>query len=269
MSEVSVTILNQSIRVTNKNDQIIIRRVETNTLQTINAGGGSGSGDVVGPAGATNDHLVLFSGTTGKLIKDIGISPIALQSVRRNAANNGWEAFTPASALGFTPSRRLHYLTNVTQSFTGATDERLLGTIIVPGNTLQANDIVLIKFVGTKTGTAGTITWRIRVHTSSGAIGSAFSSGTIVGTSGAQGATNQYSKMYREIVFKNSLSSQAVISNAVANLVIDESFQTAAGAQVTLTNDYAVDEHFIITAQLAAGADTSNLTSWFVEIIRA
>ena len=32
-------------------------------------GGGGGSGDVVGPASATNNAPALFSGATGKLIK--------------------------------------------------------------------------------------------------------------------------------------------------------------------------------------------------------
>lgn len=36
----------------------------------VNSTGGSGSGDVVGPAGATDLHVALFDGTTGKLIKD-------------------------------------------------------------------------------------------------------------------------------------------------------------------------------------------------------
>jgi len=35
-------------------------------------GQGGGSGDVVGPAGATNNHVALFDGATGKLIKDGG-----------------------------------------------------------------------------------------------------------------------------------------------------------------------------------------------------
>ena len=36
------------------------------------AGGGAGSGDVVGPAGAADNAVALFSGTTGKLLKDGG-----------------------------------------------------------------------------------------------------------------------------------------------------------------------------------------------------
>jgi hypothetical protein len=32
----------------------------------------TGGGDVVGPAGATGDHVAVFNSTTGKLIKDGG-----------------------------------------------------------------------------------------------------------------------------------------------------------------------------------------------------
>lgn len=38
----------------------------------IDGAGGGGSGDVVGPASSTNDHIAVFSGATGKLIKDGG-----------------------------------------------------------------------------------------------------------------------------------------------------------------------------------------------------
>ncbi len=36
---------------------------------------GSGSGDVVGPGSATNNAIVFFSGTTGKLVKDLAAIP--------------------------------------------------------------------------------------------------------------------------------------------------------------------------------------------------
>lgn len=36
-------------------------------------GGGGGAGDVVGPASATDNAIVRFDGTTGKLIQDSGI----------------------------------------------------------------------------------------------------------------------------------------------------------------------------------------------------
>lgn len=45
------------------------------------AGGGGGSGDVVGPASATADALALFNGTTGKLVKDGGTLAAALAAL--------------------------------------------------------------------------------------------------------------------------------------------------------------------------------------------
>jgi len=45
------------------------------TGKLIKDGGAAGSGDVVGPAGATDSHLALFDGATGKLIKDGGAVP--------------------------------------------------------------------------------------------------------------------------------------------------------------------------------------------------
>lgn len=49
----------------------------TGTLDLVGSGGG-GSGDVTGPASSTNNNLVAFDGTTGKLIKDSGVATSAL-----------------------------------------------------------------------------------------------------------------------------------------------------------------------------------------------
>lgn len=46
----------------------------------------AGSGDVVGPAGATDGNFALFDGTTGKLLKD-GVSPNVFVLRSRNAIN--------------------------------------------------------------------------------------------------------------------------------------------------------------------------------------
>lgn len=43
-------------------------------------GGGSGSGDVVGPGSSTNDNIAVFNGTTGKIIKDGGATISAINS---------------------------------------------------------------------------------------------------------------------------------------------------------------------------------------------
>lgn len=50
-------------------------------------GGGSGSGDVVGPASATNGAVVLYDGTTGKLIKNSTILPTTVGIAIANLTN--------------------------------------------------------------------------------------------------------------------------------------------------------------------------------------
>lgn len=51
---------------------------------TLNATGGSGSGDMVGPAGATDENIVIFDGITGKLTKDGGATIAAIQNITTN-----------------------------------------------------------------------------------------------------------------------------------------------------------------------------------------
>lgn len=41
----------------------------------VNAAGGGGAGNVVGPASAVDGHLAVFDGTTGKILKDGGAVP--------------------------------------------------------------------------------------------------------------------------------------------------------------------------------------------------
>lgn len=56
--------------------------------------GGGGTGDVVGPAGATDGNIVIFDGPTGKLISDSGI---AIGDIITSA---GFQGGTQAIGLG-------------------------------------------------------------------------------------------------------------------------------------------------------------------------
>lgn len=57
-------------------------------LQEIGAAlGGVGTGDVVGPAGATTGHLAVYSDTTGKLIADGGAAPTGTNTGDETAAS--------------------------------------------------------------------------------------------------------------------------------------------------------------------------------------
>ena len=55
------------------------------TSGTSIAGGGGGSGDVVGPGSATNNNFVAFDGTTGKLVKDSTTSASSFASAAQGA----------------------------------------------------------------------------------------------------------------------------------------------------------------------------------------
>lgn len=65
---------------------------------------GSGTGDVVGPGSSTNNSVALFSGTTGKLLKD-GIAPGTAGNVLSSDGTN-WASAAPAST-SFTYSSKI------------------------------------------------------------------------------------------------------------------------------------------------------------------
>lgn len=60
---------------------------------------GVGSGDVVGPASATADAIALFSGTTGKLVKDSTVLLAALQAVSEKGAANGYASLDGSTVV--------------------------------------------------------------------------------------------------------------------------------------------------------------------------
>lgn len=178
---------------------------------------------------------------------------------------------TPAQAaaiyqplLGYTPSRRIVAKSNVSVSYTGTTNESTLFSIHIPAGTVAANDVISIQFRNTKTGSAGNIRTRIRVHTSTGgSVGTAFSSGTII--SDTTGLTILYNSQQRFLVFKNSLSSSSYLPSSANSAADLNQLNIAIG---TLTNDFASDQYIIITTILGNSGDTAIGESYAIEIIR-
>ena len=101
----------------------------------------AGSGDVVGPAGATTDHLAVFDGATGKLIKDGGAVPAGGGDVigpATNTADNvpqwdGADSKTLKDGLIITASRYSPTLTMITNLSAVTTKEAIYTRI---GNTV-------------------------------------------------------------------------------------------------------------------------------------
>jgi hypothetical protein len=165
------------------------------------------------------------------------------------------------SALGYSPSKRiLLHRNNVTSAaVTGGTTETLVDSLLVPGGTFQANDIVNIVIRSNKTGTAGATSVRFRLHTSSALAGT-------VGGISTGGTTNLYNDMGRNIVFKNSVSSQTVyvISSSAQN-----DLAAVGAARSTLSVNFAIDQYIVISLQNGNAGDSSTIDSWYVEILRS
>ena len=52
----------------------LVSKNDAGVETSYSAGGGGGSGDVVGPASAVDSNVAMFDGTTGKLLKDSGLT---------------------------------------------------------------------------------------------------------------------------------------------------------------------------------------------------
>lgn len=64
--------------------------VGDSTSAWIDEGGGGGTGDVVGPASSVADHLSVFDGTTGKLLKDGGKTIAEVKLIEQNSQSTAY-----------------------------------------------------------------------------------------------------------------------------------------------------------------------------------
>ena len=83
----------------------------------VGGGGGTGTGDVTGPAGAVADHIATYNGTTGKVIKDGGVPISALSAAP--AALTRTNDTNVTLTLGGLPNTALLQATSITVGWTG------------------------------------------------------------------------------------------------------------------------------------------------------
>lgn len=145
----------------------------------VNAGGTAleyftitGTGDVVGPASSTSDHVVLFDGTTGKLLKGAGFTGSDVGRLSTTQIFTGDKTFQGALTIPGSITMAANTFTrsgahNLTLTTTGTTNVTLptTGTLAITGaNTFTAaqtintasNQIVLSSGVNQLTLNSGT-----------------------------------------------------------------------------------------------------------------
>ena len=134
--------------VPGSNITLSVTKIGDKIAVEINSSGGGGSGDVVGPASATNGNIVLFDGTTGKLIKNSAYSPASF-----DVAGSAAAALVSANAYTDTQISALSFVSSVSGT---------LNRITSSGGTTPVIDISA-SYVGqssiTTLGTIATGVW--------------------------------------------------------------------------------------------------------------
>jgi hypothetical protein len=114
---------------------------------------------------------------------------------------------------------------------------------------MAANDMIdyIIKFTPSATATAKTI--KVYFNTSD-----SLSGATLFATYAGSVIASRYSGLQRKIIFKNSLSSQQILLSSQSTVINEDTTTTVA--LEAKTQNFAVNQYFIVSVQLAATTDT-------------
>jgi hypothetical protein len=145
-------------------------------------------------------------------------------------------------------------------AITGTTTSTLTASILIPANTVSTGDILYIKTRIRKTGTAGTLTTRMYINTTS-AIG-----GSLIGTSAAAAATSLYFQYSRTLAVKSSTNTESM----AGNLNINADDNVSATVAVSTSNiNWAVDQYLIVALQNSSTADSSRSSFIHMQVNKA
>jgi hypothetical protein len=136
---------------------------------------------------------------------------------------------------------------NTTSALTGTTSETLITSILIPANTFQAND--WLRWVASINATNNANSKILKFYFNTTA---SLSGATQVAQRQLTNVVTQ--PVIRNMFFVNSISSQKTLLGTALNTATDET--ATGGTQATLSINFAVDQYFIISGQLAVGTDT-------------
>jgi hypothetical protein len=139
-------------------------------------------------------------------------------------------------------------------AITGTTASTLTATILIPANTVSVGDVIYVKTRVRKTGTAGTLTTRMYINTSS-AIG-----GSLIATSAAAATTLMF-QYSRSLAVKSTTNTESM----AGNLNVNADDNTAVTTAVSANNiDWTVAQYLVVAVQNGSTADSSR--SSFIQV---
>ena len=190
--------------------------------------------DVYAPSPTHNDGIFWSSGTTRYENKSI------------------------TTVLGYTPYYTLDK-NNINVSLTGTTTETILDSSLITGGTIEANDRIIINVRALPTGVSGNKTLKVYANDSLTLTGA-----TLIAT---YTFTTTSVLFVRNIVFKNSVSSQNVIT-ASASAASDVQSSFTSGNFSTLSINFATNKYIILSGQLTVGTDTITINDSYLNLVR-
>ena len=247
---------------------------------TTPAGGGGGSvawGSITGSLIAQTDLQNALNGkqasgdyaTNTALTNGLATKQDSLGFTPENVSNKSTSVSTDKASDTKYPSVksvydyyayfRMFYQTTAETSVTGTTAETLIDSVLIPANTLAANDIVQIAARTLKT-TAAAGTLRIYIN-SSGSLSGA----TLLG-SFQMAAASRFAGFERQIAVKAS-GLLEVLAAANTTNTLDET--TVNAVETTTTVTLSSDLYLITSMQLGNSGDTMRRSFCQVQIQRA
>lgn len=208
------------------------------------ATGSNGSNGATGATGATGSNG--SNGTNG------------VTGVTGVTGSNGSNGVTGATgAVGATGASGITFQSksNTDASITGTTSETLLASVLIPANTFSTGSQITIFARFRKTGTAGTITPRIRIHTSAALAGNVIVS--------VAGSTASHLAQVR-IKFL-TIKSATITETEGTGVGVDNITASAASAFTNYNIDWTVDQYIIFSTSNTSSADTEYLSDYLIE----
>lgn len=185
-------------------------------------------------------------------------SPSNNDGIFWNSTTTRYENKSITTVLGYTPYYTLDK-NNVNVSLTGTTTETILDSSLITAGTIEANDRIIINVRALPTGVSGNKTLKVYANDSLTLTGA-----TLIAT---YTFTTTSVLFVRNIVFKNSVSSQNVITPS-ASAASDVQSSFTSGNFSTLSINFATNKYIILSGQLSVGTDTITINDSYLTLVR-